>query len=45
MTVAKLMNNTVDAATRALEKSNNFKWNLRCLKLRPLEKVSRHFQY
>ena len=39
MTVAKLMNNTMQSAQRALEKSSNFKWNLRCLKLNPLEKV------
>jgi methylenetetrahydrofolate dehydrogenase (NADP+)/methenyltetrahydrofolate cyclohydrolase/formyltetrahydrofolate synthetase len=39
MTVAFLMNNTVQAAKRALEQSSKCQWNLRYLKLNPLEKV------
>lgn len=39
MTVAFLMHNTVVAAERALEQSLQCQWNLRLLKLSPLEKV------
>ena len=39
MTVAYLMKNTVIAATRAWQSAAVANWSLRCLPLRPLEKV------